>query len=107
MPGVRKVDSDLVQKGGQAPRQDALFPGLALIGSEPVPVFEPCLDSPDQPFWRVLGELSARRLSRRLTGRPPSGIVRFVTRHVGGRPRRCFGPTNRELRCKSGTAPPL
>jgi hypothetical protein len=37
--------SGMVQKGGQAPRQDELFPDLPLIGSEPVSVLEPCQSS--------------------------------------------------------------
>jgi hypothetical protein len=36
------AENAMIQKEGQAPRRDALFPGLASIGSEPVPIFEPC-----------------------------------------------------------------
>jgi hypothetical protein len=40
----------MVQKGGQAPRHDAFSPGLA-IGSEPVPVFEPCRNDQSQKLF--------------------------------------------------------
>ena len=40
--GAERPKEGMVQKRGQAPRRNAFSPRLRAIGSEPVPIFEPC-----------------------------------------------------------------